>query len=152
VPDAHRPPVEQEKIDKIIECANYAPTGVNKQPFRLWLMQSDEAVENIKKVTTYTFGAGLFLVVGGNPAEAWVRSFDNWNISEVDDPEMADYDLVAIFPIGYPADNAPPVTNTRRSVANSTSTTPPTRRMSRWWYGFTAAVSKAAANTSTPNY
>lgn len=73
-------PVEQEKIDKIIECANFAPTGVNKQPFKLWLMQSNEAVENVKKVTTYTFGAGLFLVVGGNPSEAWVRSFDNRNI------------------------------------------------------------------------
>ena len=65
-------PVEQEKIDAIIECANNAPTGVNKQPFKLWLMQSAEAVENIKKTTTYTFGANLFLVVGGNPAEAWV--------------------------------------------------------------------------------
>ena len=134
-------PVEQEKIDKIIECANYAPTGVNKQPFRLWLMQSDEAVANIKKVTTYTFGAELFLVVGGNPAEAWVRSFDNRNIADIDAsivathimlaihdlglastwvgkfdapmlktiyPEMADYDLIAIFPIGYPTDNAQP--------------------------------------------
>lgn len=134
-------PVEQEKIDAIIECANNAPTGVNKQPFKLWLMQSAEAVENIKKTTTYTFGANLFLVVGGNPAEAWVRSFDNRNIADVDAsivathimlaihdlglastwvgkfdapllktiyPEMADYDLIAIFPIGYPADNAQP--------------------------------------------
>ena len=132
-------PVEQEKIDKIIECANYAPTGVNKQPFRLWLMQSDEAVANIKKVTTYTFGAGLFLVVGGNPAEAWVRSFDNRNIADIIHdlglastwvgkfdapmlktiyPEMADYDLIAIFPIGYPADNAQPGPRhfTRKSV------------------------------------
>ena len=42
-------PVEQQKIDKIIECANLAPTGVDKQPFKLWLMQSAEAVENIKR-------------------------------------------------------------------------------------------------------
>lgn len=134
-------PVEQEKIDKIIECANFAPTAVNKQPFKLWLMQSAEAVENIKKVTTYTFGAKLFLVVGGKPAEAWVRSFDSRNFADVDAsivatqimlaihdlglastwvgkfdspllktiyPEMADYDLVAIFPIGYPDENAQP--------------------------------------------
>ena len=134
-------PVEQEKIDKIIECANLAPTAVNKQPFKLWLMQSEKAVENIKKVTTYTFGANLFLVVGGNPSESWVRSFDNRNFADVDAsivatqimlavhdlglastwvgkfdapllkniyPEMSDYDLVAIFPIGYPSDNAEP--------------------------------------------
>ena len=134
-------PVEQQKIDKIIECANLAPTGVDKQPFKLWLMESAEAVENIHKVTTYTFGAKLFLVVGGNPKEAWVRSFDNRNIADVDAsivathimlaihdlglastwvgkfdapqlktlyPEMSDYDLIAIFPIGYPADNAEP--------------------------------------------
>ena len=134
-------PVEQQKIDKIIECANLAPTGVDKQPFKLWLMQSAEAVENIKKVTTYTFGANLFLVVGGNPEEAWVRSFDNRNIADVDAsivathimlaihdlglastwvgkfdapqlknlyPEMSAYDLIAIFPIGYPAANAAP--------------------------------------------
>lgn len=133
--------VEQEKIDKIIECANLAPTGVNKQPFKLWLMQSEEAVENIKKVTTYTFGANLFFVVGGNPSEAWVRSFDNRNISDIDAsivathimlaihdlglattwvgkfdapqlktiyPEMSGFDLIAIFPIGYPSENAAP--------------------------------------------
>lgn len=134
-------PIEQEKIDKILECAAVAPTGCNFQPFKIWLMQSTEAVENIKKVTTFTFGANLFLVVGGNPSQAWTRSFDSRNIADIDAsivsthimlaihdlglgstwvgkfdapqlkqiyPEMADYDLVAIFPIGYPADNAAP--------------------------------------------
>jgi nitroreductase len=31
-------PVEQEKIDKIIDAAMAAPTACNMQPFKVWIM------------------------------------------------------------------------------------------------------------------
>jgi len=33
-------PVEQEKIDAIVEAGILAPTAVNKQPFRIWVAKS----------------------------------------------------------------------------------------------------------------
>ena len=130
-------PVEQDKIDKIIDSALFAPTAVNKQPFKIFVAKSDKA-EKLKKATPYTFDAPLFLIVGANKEKAYVRNFDNKNFAEIDStiaathimlevqdlglgttwvgyfdekilksefPQIKDYDITAIFPIGYPAEN-----------------------------------------------
>ena len=133
--------VEKEKLEKIIEAAIAAPTAKNLQPWRLWVLQSGEAMAKVKEVTACHFGAPVVLAVGGCAKDAWVRPFDQRNFEDVDAaivgthimlavqelglgttwvgyfdepkmkklfPEMAEYDLVALFPIGYPADDAAP--------------------------------------------
>ncbi len=130
--------VEQEKIDKIIEVGMAAPTAVNKQPFKIFEIKRDKT-EKLKKATPFTFDAPIFLLVGANKNEAYVRSFDNKNFAEIDAtiaathmllevqdlglgatwvahfdekvlktefPQLNDYNIVAIFPIGYPAKDA----------------------------------------------
>ena len=129
--------VDDKLIEHLIETAILAPTAVNKQPFKIFWMKSDEAKEAIHKVTRFTFGADTFLVIGSKKEDGWVRSFDNHSFAEVDAsivathimmditdlglattwvgyfdapllkslrPEMEDYELIAIFPIGYAAD------------------------------------------------
>ena len=150
-------PVEQEKLDAIIEAGILAPTACNKQPFRIWVAKSPEAVKTIASVTPFTFGAGVFFIVGAKRDEAWVRSYDNANFADVDAtivathmmlaiedqglattwvghfdapklqrliPEMASYDLVAIFPVGYadPSANPSPLHTTRKSAAELVAT------------------------------
>lgn len=128
--------VEPEKIEKIIETANAAPTATNAQPFRLWVLCSEEAVKKVNETTRFGFGAQTVIVVGGKLDEAWVRKSDGRNFADVDAsivgthimlevqalglgttwvgvidvpklkqlfPEMEDYDIVGLFPIGYPA-------------------------------------------------
>ncbi len=134
-------PVEQEKLDAILEAAKCAPTAVNRQPFMVFVMESDAAKDAIHQVTKHIFGANTFLVVGAKAEGAWVREFDNQNFADVDAsivathmmleienqglattwvghfdapklkalcPQMADYNLIAIFPVGYAADDAAP--------------------------------------------
>ncbi len=133
--------VEKEKLDQIIEAALCAPTAVNKQPYKLWIMQSEKAKETIKSITRFHFDADQFLVLGCQEEEAWTRKYDQRNFADVDGaivgtqimlevqelglgttwvghfnapklkelyPQMATYDLIAIFPIGYPAKDASP--------------------------------------------
>ena len=133
--------VEKELIDKILEVAAAAPTAVNKQSFKMWLVESEEAKEKIKQVTNFTFGAETFIVLGCKEDGAWVRKFDGKNFAHVDAaivgthimmeiadlglgstwvghfdapklkelcPQMKEYELVAIFPIGYPEEDAMP--------------------------------------------
>ena len=45
-------------MDRIIEAARVAPTAVNKQPFKIWAIESPEASAKIAETTNYTFGAG----------------------------------------------------------------------------------------------
>ncbi len=132
-------PVEQEKTAKIIQAALYAPTAVNKQPFKIFEINSNDSIEKLKKATPYTFNAKEFLIVGADSANSYVRNFDNKNFAEIDAsiaathimlevqdlglgttwvgyfdedilksefPQLANYNITAIFPIGYPAPDA----------------------------------------------
>lgn len=133
--------VEPDKINKVIEAAMAAPTAVNAQPVKIWVINTDESVKKMSNVTNYTFNAKTILVVGALKNSGWVRPFDNKNFAQIDativathimleihdlglgttwvgyfDPEklvqefeqMKDYDIVGIFPTGYPAQDAKP--------------------------------------------
>lgn len=133
--------VDDHLIEQIVSSANAAPTAVNRQPFKIFWMKSEEAKATVRKATNFTFGADAFLVVGYKKSEGWVRSFDNHPFAETDAaivathmmlqitdmglattwvghfdapllqsvyPEMHDYELTAIFPVGYAAEDAEP--------------------------------------------
>lgn len=130
--------VEDDKIEKIIEAANVAPTATNAQPIHLWVIQSEEGIRKINQVTSCGFGATTVIVVGGKLDEAWVREEDGKNFADVDAsiigthimlevhdlglgttwvgridvpkiyqlfPQMEGYDIVGLFPIGYPSED-----------------------------------------------
>ncbi len=89
-------PVEQEKLDAIIEAGILAPTAVNKQPFKIWIARSPDAVKAIGETTRYTFGAQTFLIVGAKREEAWVREYDGANFADVDATIVATHMMLAI--------------------------------------------------------
>lgn len=126
--------VDKELVNQIIETALKAPTAVNTQPFKIFVIDSCEAKENIRKVTNFTFGADTILLVGYKKDAGWTRTYDNRNFSDVDAsivathimlqihdlgltttwvghfdvnllkeiyPVMNDYEMIALFPIGY---------------------------------------------------
>lgn len=149
--------VEKEKIQKIIEAANLAPTATNAQPFHIWAVQSKTGVQKINETTNCGFGAPAILVLGANTEKAWTREEDNHNFADVDAgivgthilfaiqeqglgttwvgrvdptklierfPQMKGYDIVGIFPIGYPADTKagqPGKNHTKRKLAEQIS-------------------------------
>ena len=133
--------VEQEKIEQILEAAIVAPTACNNQPFKVWVIESEEALAKMREVTPCHFDAKVIFAVGGNKEEGWVRKLDQKSFVDVDAsivatqmmlaihdlglgttwvgwfdndklmerfPEMKDYSVVALFPVGYPAEDAAP--------------------------------------------
>lgn len=133
--------IEPEKIERILQAAIAAPTAKNNQPYRIWKIATPESMAKVKKATSFTFGAGMALVVGVKKSEAFVRPFDDLNYAEIDGAivgthlmlavkaegldttwvgmfdafklqsefnEMQGYELIAIFPIGYAAEDAKP--------------------------------------------
>jgi len=69
-------PVEEEKLDLILEAARLAPTAANRQPFRVVVVRDDHL--RAAFATAYSrewfYTAPVILVVCGVPAEAWTRS------------------------------------------------------------------------------
>lgn len=59
-------PVEEEKLAKILEAANCAPTSGNLQPVKLWVVRTPENLKKVYDSTPYNFGASVIIVVGGD--------------------------------------------------------------------------------------
>lgn len=57
-------PVENEKLEMILEAAKVAPTACNNQPQKIYVVKSAEKLEALAKITPCTFGAPLVFVVG----------------------------------------------------------------------------------------
>lgn len=93
-------PLEQATIDRILAVAQTAPSAVNRQPFHLWAVQSEEAVEKLCSTTSFDFGASFFLVVGAKDDEAWVRPSDGRNFGDVDASIVATQIMLAVHDLG----------------------------------------------------
>ena len=88
-------PVEQKKVDRILEAGRIAPTAVNRQPVHVWAVSDPCVLASIRGVTRSNYGAPLILVVGCRPGDAWVRRYDNKNGAEVDASIVATYLMLA---------------------------------------------------------
>lgn len=76
--------IEQEIIDKILACSHIAPTGCNYQPQRILVLNTDEALEKLKKCTKCHFEAPTAMLVCYNKDESWVRKYDGALSAPVD--------------------------------------------------------------------
>ena len=95
-------PVEQEKIDKILEAAMVAPTACNKQPFKIWVLQSESALEKVRQTNPFSFvkEAPVVFVIGGDPELAWKRDFDGHNFVDVDASIVATQMMLEVQDLG----------------------------------------------------
>ena len=67
-------PVEKDKLNKILRAAQVAPTAVNKRPQRLFVLESKKALEKASKVTRFTFGAPMIILVCSDKTKGWTTN------------------------------------------------------------------------------
>ena len=77
-------PVEQEKLDLVLEAGRNAPTAHNKQPQRIFVLRTPEALEKADACTSCHFHPPVIVAVGYDPADAWNREHDGKNHGEID--------------------------------------------------------------------
>lgn len=78
-------PVEQDKIDAILEAARIAPTAKNSQPQKIYVLKSKEAVEKINTVCRCIYGAPLVFAVGYEKSRIFGESEErHYGFGEVD--------------------------------------------------------------------
>lgn len=63
--------IEQEKLDKILEAGRLAPTAVNFQPQKIYVLKSKESKEKLKSVCPYTFNAPVILLACADMSKSW---------------------------------------------------------------------------------
>ena len=81
-------PVEQEKIDQILEAGRIVPTACNYQPQRIYVIRSEEALKKARGMRISHYNAPLMLLVCYDRNAAWSnpsdRKYDAYNSGEQD--------------------------------------------------------------------
>ena len=78
-------PIEQEKLDLILEAGNVAPTGCNYQPQRIYVVQSEEKIAKLTDLSKCIFGAKTVLIFTYNADEDWKNPLESGVHSGIQD-------------------------------------------------------------------
>lgn len=93
-------PVEEWKIDKILEAARVAPTAVNFQPQKLYVIESPEAMERLAAIRP-VFGAPAAIIICYDDTRSWKNSRDNGHDSgEVDAAIVTTHMMLQAWELG----------------------------------------------------
>ena len=68
--------VEKKKLDYILECVRYAPSAVNKQPWRFLIVSSNEAKAKLQQCYNRDWfkTAPMYIIASVLHDEEWVRA------------------------------------------------------------------------------
>ena len=78
-------PIEQEKLDKILEAGRIVPTACNYQPQKFYVLKSEKALELAAKVTPFTYNAPVIILVCFDKNEVWKnKREEGYNSGEQD--------------------------------------------------------------------
>lgn len=91
--------VEKEKLDQVLEAAHVAPSGANKQPVHLIVVQSDDGLGKVKKAARI-YDAPCAIIVCADVDSAWVRPYDGKNIADIDAAIATDHMMLQATELG----------------------------------------------------
>ena len=63
--------IEEDQLERILRAGQIAPTGANRQPQRIFVLQSPEAIEKVRSLTRYAFNAPTVLLICADFDDAW---------------------------------------------------------------------------------
>lgn len=99
---AYKPdPVEEEKLQQVLEAARLAPTAANRQPFQLIVINTQGREAELRRVyhRSWFHQAPLVIAAIGLPGKAWTRR-DGKNYVYVDTTIAMDYITLAAADLG----------------------------------------------------
>ena len=94
-------PVEQEKLDQVLEAARLAPTAANRQPFQIIVIRTKGREEELQRIYGRDWFVQPPLVIGicGLPGRAWMR-MDSRNYVDIDVAIVMDHLILAAANVG----------------------------------------------------
>ena len=90
--------LENEKLDKILEAGRLAPTAKNNQPFKIYVVNSEEGLLKIDNASRCRYGAKTVLIVCGNKEEAYHKG--DYSTYEMDSCIVATHMMLEATNIG----------------------------------------------------
>ena len=63
--------IEPEKMERILKAGQLAPTAVNFQPQKIYVLKSPEAIGKIRSLTRFAYDAPVVLLVCADKTKVW---------------------------------------------------------------------------------
>ena len=63
--------IENEKLEKILEAGQIAPTAGNYQPQKVYVVQSEKGLEKLRSLTKCHYGAPTVLIIAYDRSKDW---------------------------------------------------------------------------------
>ena len=92
--------VEQDKVDLILRAGQVAPTACNKQPQKIYVLQSAEALKTLQKCKYSHFGETLAFLVCYDSSLCWKRDFDGKVSGDIDASIVATHMMFEAWELG----------------------------------------------------
>lgn len=99
---AYKPdPVEDDKLQQVLEAARLAPTAANRQPFQIIVIRTAGREEGLRRIYArdWFVQAPLVICACGIPAQGWTRR-DGKNYNDVDVAIVMDHLILAAADAG----------------------------------------------------
>ena len=95
-------PVEEHKLEQVLEAVRLAPTAANRQPFQMIVIHTAGREAELGRVyqREWFAQAPLVLCVCGLPDQGWVRGSDSKNYTDVDVAIVMDHLILAATDLG----------------------------------------------------
>lgn len=99
---AYQPrPVEEEKLQRVLDAANLAPTAANRQPFRIIVIPTKGREHELRRIypRDWFVQAPFVICLVALKSEGWVRR-DGKNYAEIDATIAMDHLILAAADLG----------------------------------------------------
>lgn len=95
-------PVEDEKLTLVLDTARKAPSAVNFQPYKLYVVKSEEKLDAVKACyhRTWIKTAPVLIVVVGSHDMAWKRAQDGKDHTDIDAAILIDHLMLQATELG----------------------------------------------------
>lgn len=90
--------VDKETLDKILESGRIAPTAKNVQPIKIYVIDSEDGIKALDKITPCRYNAQTVLVVCGDKEKAWSK--DGESMYKVDASIVATHMMLEATNLG----------------------------------------------------
>lgn len=100
---AYKPdPIEEDKLNEILEAARLAPTAHNNQPFQVIVIHTSGRQAELQRIYNRDWftQAPILLCVCGVPSQGWIRSFDKRRYLDVDAAIVMDHMILTATALG----------------------------------------------------
>ena len=77
--------VDKETLQKVLEAGKLAPTAKNQQPFKIYVLESDESLKKVDLVSPCRYGAPIVLTFVYNEDQMWKNPNNPVHHSGVED-------------------------------------------------------------------